>query len=392
MNNEHAFSSLDVSEQSFASKIEDTKSFFSILSNQVSFESIHDGFFVSGTWNARFDEVETVTVKDIGNSTIGWSANFQTGSSIMFINEDLSMDTFNLNAFFMDIPYINTKMSMSQNLGLVDFHGITKFETNMSNLVNMGSVNFQMMETMTSACPTSRKYHLVSDWDSYLLSVLDTMLLSEMEYVQSGSSLPPSVPVSFSGSSSTTSAGGVTFSWSHSVASGPNQILIVACGLSDGSVTSLTYGAQNLTHLGSANSTVAFGEIWYLVNPPVGTDTITVNVDSNNYVEIVATNWINVNQSSPLIFGSASTVSQAVDLSFTLTSNDVFLAHLKYWKGSGLGTPNAGQTQIFSGTSDGSWRSFEHYKIGSGVVTIGYSNLYTTDNWSQLFGAKIVAA
>ena len=182
MNNEHAFSSLDVSEQSFSSKIEDTKSFFSILSNQIAFESIHDGFFISGTWNARFDEVENMTVGNIGNSTIGWSANFLTGSSIMFINEDLSMDTFNLRASFIDIPYINAKMSMSQNLGLVDFHGITKFETNMNNLISIGSVNFQMIESMTSACPTSRKYYLLSDWDSYLLSDLDTMLLSEMDY------------------------------------------------------------------------------------------------------------------------------------------------------------------------------------------------------------------
>jgi sugar lactone lactonase YvrE len=74
-----------------------------------------------------------------------------------------------------------------------------------------------------------------------------------------------------------------TFTWAHTVGSGPSAALIVGISTQAGvHGTSVTYNGQPLT-LASAHTEStghAYEEIWYLLNPPSGTYNITVNLSS----------------------------------------------------------------------------------------------------------------
>jgi hypothetical protein len=107
-----------------------------------------------------------------------------------------------------------------------------------------------------------------------------------------------------SGSSCSPSSGGTTatLSWSHTIGSGDGRILVVGVSLSEFNnspngnvfVNTITYGSSSLTCLkatednsggscgaGASGTFFVRSEIWYLLNPPAGTATITVTTNSS---------------------------------------------------------------------------------------------------------------
>lgn len=67
---------------------------------------------------------------------------------------------------------------------------------------------------------------------------------------------------------------------SYTIASGTNRLLMVGIGYKNdaGSVSSVTYGGVALTKLGQINnSTISKVELWYLLNPQVGTASLVVS-------------------------------------------------------------------------------------------------------------------
>ncbi|KKL62337.1 hypothetical protein LCGC14_2186190, partial [marine sediment metagenome] len=92
---------------------------------------------------------------------------------------------------------------------------------------------------------------------------------------------------------------------SHAVALGPYRLLAVAVMIrADESVNSVTYADQSLSlakaHDGGGADQQKV-EIWYLVNPPVGTANVIVHLaDSANPSAIAAVNFTGVDQSSPI--------------------------------------------------------------------------------------------
>lgn len=80
-----------------------------------------------------------------------------------------------------------------------------------------------------------------------------------------------------------TTAGAHSFNFNHTTTANPNRLLVVGVSINTvntaASVTSITYGAQNLVSLGSHNDATSSRrvEIWYLVAPTTGTAAIRVN-------------------------------------------------------------------------------------------------------------------
>jgi len=75
-----------------------------------------------------------------------------------------------------------------------------------------------------------------------------------------------------------------SINWPHTVGSGTNRLLLIAIAFAPTtvSVSSVTVGSQSATFLrADSNSTWARGEIWYLLNPTSGSQTITVNFSNN---------------------------------------------------------------------------------------------------------------
>jgi hypothetical protein len=107
-----------------------------------------------------------------------------------------------------------------------------------------------------------------------------------------------------SGSSCSPSSGGTsaTLAWSHTIGSGSGRILLVGVSLSEFNnspngnvfVNTITYGSSSLTCLkatednsggscgaGASGTFFVRSEIWYLLNPPVGSATITVTTNGS---------------------------------------------------------------------------------------------------------------
>ena len=98
---------------------------------------------------------------------------------------------------------------------------------------------------------------------------------------------------------------GVTESWSHTVGTGPDRLLIVGVSYQEvgGKVSSVTWNtSENFTQIGEvSNSSDATAQIWMLVNPTSGTHTVAVNLtEEGEKRRCGAVSFFHVNQTTPV--------------------------------------------------------------------------------------------
>jgi hypothetical protein len=98
------------------------------------------------------------------------------------------------------------------------------------------------------------------------------------------------------------SGGATTVSFSHTTTALGNRCLIVGCGIDSNTltITGITYGAAALTLYGRrAGSGQNQAEVWYLLNPPAGTATLTATLSALDGAACIAMTWSGCLQASP---------------------------------------------------------------------------------------------
>ena len=128
--------------------------------------------------------------------------------------------------------------------------------------------------------------------------------------------------------SSGNSAGAATsLTFSHTVGSGSNRLLVVSVHLRDGvgtPVTGVTYGGNALTAVpsGSANSGTGTPEnrteLWSLLDPPTGTADVVISLSASKNIVGGATSFFGVDQTTPLgtaVAAGANSASPSVVVS-----------------------------------------------------------------------------
>ena len=113
------------------------------------------------------------------------------------------------------------------------------------------------------------------------------------------------IAVDTTSSAATPSGGASSLTFSHTVNSGSDSILIVEVADRHGGagdpVASVTYGGQSLTLIGSADlPNTESAEIWYLLAPTVGTANVVVTLTGSCHFVAGATDYFGVNQTTPL--------------------------------------------------------------------------------------------
>ena len=102
-----------------------------------------------------------------------------------------------------------------------------------------------------------------------------------------------------------------SYSWTHTVGSGPRQILVVSVGLLSviNSVISLTYNGMALTKLRSdvSVSTTVRTEIWYLSSPTQGSHTVAITLNTASVSGASSTSYNNVSPNNPIDSQNGST-------------------------------------------------------------------------------------
>ncbi len=175
-----------------------------------------------------------------------------------------------------------------------------------------------------------------------------------------------------------------TLTWSHTMGSGSNRILVVALShLGDGvTATSVTFGATALTFLGSEGFFNLYVELWSLLNPPSGTSSITANFGvSEDELVGGSVSYFNVAGTRAPI-GANGRSGMTLSVTVASNPNDLVVDSLCLCVG-GVDpqpvSPDAPQTEWFdSGTiSDGYWDF-----VGAGSDEPASSPATMTWGWS----------
>lgn len=179
-----------------------------------------------------------------------------------------------------------------------------------------------------------------------------------------------------------------TATWTHyGIQNAPNRLLVVEISLrATETISSVTFGSQSLTFksaksFGSGSSDPRV-ELWYLLAPAVGSDTVTVTASSASFLHCASIDFANVSQSTP--FGTVdlrsgtggtptSTVAGAVG-DFVIDIIGV---------ATGTITADSSQYPLWSATSDGSWRGGGSMEPGAASVSMTWA-LGGANKWALL--------
>jgi len=126
-------------------------------------------------------------------------------------------------------------------------------------------------------------------------------------------------------SDSTTRLATITWpvTWSHTIGSGSNRILAVTTASRQGTLppSSVTYNGVSLTMVRSDIADGSLASIWYLINPPIGTYTVSVTMPAGNVFQGNGISLFNVNQASPVDANAGTTGTSVTPMSVNLTTN-----------------------------------------------------------------------
>ena len=182
-----------------------------------------------------------------------------------------------------------------------------------------------------------------------------------------------------------------SISFSHTVLSGTNGFLVVP--VFNGTDTDIvTYGMNTLTSYGFTGTYPNTRcELWGLVNPPIGTDTVTVTFPSNFYAEVGAVAFKNVNQTFPVSGLTTDALNtDAVSLTIPSSATSMVLGCISYWNPDGDILLDSGLYSLWSISSDGAWKASSFTKGGSSSVSLSVSNM-SISNYHSFIGISIDA-
>jgi Right handed beta helix region len=136
----------------------------------------------------------------------------------------------------------------------------------------------------------------------------------------------------------------------HTVGSGSNRFLIVSVAIERDTdrVTAMTYAGQALTFVGTSvdPTTTARVEVWRLIAPATGTNTVSVTFNSLSSVVVAAISFSNVNQTTPIAASQFATGNATLTASASVASatDQVVLATIAADDAANTVTPGSGQT------------------------------------------------
>lgn len=207
--------------------------------------------------------------------------------------------------------------------------------------------------------------------------------------IQGGLKFPPNIQFD-TASNSGYQAASSSYNWSH-YCDGNNRYLVVGISMLSlaQTVSSITYNGVALTLLGSRNSVsgACRVELWGLVAPAYGTNTIAVTLSGSIASAGVASSYTGVHQTSPIEAfnsGQATNVGAAdatVDVT-TVADND-WVVDIVATDDTAI-TVGSGQTQAgnVTGAGGSGAMSYEGPKTPAGSVTMSWTDVAALATWA----------
>lgn len=190
--------------------------------------------------------------------------------------------------------------------------------------------------------------------------------------------------VTVSNTSVNTISNANTLTFFHTTSAGAYRMLMVGFSAQQpaGLITSLSYNGQNLTKLNSAaNSSQSRVEIWYLINPPVGTFPVVVNTNLVDNAVIGVQSYTGVNPTTPFgTFASASGISTTATVNASSAVGELVYGVVAFNNGSTNLAVGAGQAEYWDGTVNSSIAGAGSTETGAASVTISWTS--TAQPWT----------
>lgn len=192
-----------------------------------------------------------------------------------------------------------------------------------------------------------------------------------------------SLPVIGNTSHNSNASQTVTLSDSHTINSGSNRLLFVSVtvfGLGN-TITGVTFGGTSLAQKDSVSQ--ASGVTMYtffLLMPTVQTANIVATANNASFMAITASDWTNVDQTTPLgtsAHNSGSGTSSTNTVTTTSATNQVVLDTVQNAGGAAL-TPGSSQTIDVQETANSNSQDLGH-------ITATGSNMTLTYSWTGSF-------
>jgi pectate lyase len=181
-----------------------------------------------------------------------------------------------------------------------------------------------------------------------------------------------------------------TLSWQHTT-NGKDRLLTVAIGATDTNrraVTSISYNGKPLTKINRDNRDHMWTELWYIVNPALGTNTITVNLSGTVSHGGVAgaTSLTGVRQINPLgSIAKANTASRSISTTVPATAPGSWILDTVVAQDD---PPSVGQNQTMLWSRE---RWPDEWVSQSSEISTG-GNVTMSSSWSRNNRAAMVAA
>ena len=186
-------------------------------------------------------------------------------------------------------------------------------------------------------------------------------------------------------------AGPVSPSWSHTTGSGSNRLLVLTASIwqdtpGTGTITAASYNSVSLTDPAiSIRSAGMLTDIWYLVAPATGSNTMSVTVTgATDAVKLSVSTYTGIDPTTPVASnGNATEYSEDLSADIITTYDNSLIVGAVTRFGTTNATPDT-FTNLMNDTTGSIFASSDYYLAGSANT---YTNSYTgtvSADWSML--------
>lgn|GEM_PF-1755049 len=198
--------------------------------------------------------------------------------------------------------------------------------------------------------------------------------------------------------------GAATLSWNHTC-SGSNRLLVVSVAVgvvspdTGVSISSVTYNGVSMTAVTtpvhSSGQDAGFVQMFYLVAPATGTNTVAVTVSTTvDAITAGSVSFTGVDQSTPLTntatnIGPGGAGSTTASVSVTTQTGDMVIDGMCCGGGFGTGSTQTNRWLRFNNTTTGAGCAASSTATGSGSVTMSYN---ISQDWWGIIGTNVSAA
>ena len=203
-------------------------------------------------------------------------------------------------------------------------------------------------------------------------------------------------PITVDNTSSSQGGSVSTVSWTHTVGNYNNRILVVCSGVEDAGtadypITGIDFNNNGLTKAHSdfvlsSNNYLTSSEIWYILNPEIGSFTLRVNYTGPlNDCEVGAISLYNVSQQGPeAVNSSTNEAINQISTDITTTTDGSIIIDTAHCGNAQTFTQGSGQTEFYEEVAASSGAAGSYKILPTSGTTTMWENVSNTAEFGGL--------